>query len=282
MAALSLSQVWSSLAMDTVFLETDMKAAWIALLDAGSSSSSERHEGAAGAGEGAGAARGSREIVDKMLVDCHGRQNEAWGAECDRALYFDSVLEKIDSSSSNSSFASAADVTITPEETRRQQETLDSAANEVAAVPAGKLPFSTFFHEYAVPRRPVLLLSGKDVVDEIVVDATSTGLAGGDAQGTPPHLNPDPAEFATDTQADKERRLPAHERLLRSLDACLPYPVDPTAASDKVDGPLCACQSMLEDLPVPLHVSEDFAQRFRGRDVLTMEEHPDVERFVSG
>lgn len=278
MAALFISQARSTLAMNTVFLETDMRAAWIALLEAGSSSSSGRHEGGGAGAQGGG----PREIVDKMLVDCHGRQNGAWGAECDRALYLDSVLEKVEGSGSNA-FASATGTTIAPEEEHREQEALYSAANEIAAMPAGKLPFSTFFHEYAVPGRPVLILSGHGVDGK--GGGMPTDLTGEDASENPPHLDLDHADVATDTlpqQTEKERQSCAHERVLSSIDACLPYPVNTTAAVGTVDGPLRACQSILEDFPVPLYVAEDFSQRFRGQDVLPMDEHPAVERFVSG
>lgn len=225
-----------SLAMHTLFLETNMRAAWPLLLGAGST-----HEG------------GPRGVLEAMLTDCHDRKSGAWGAECDRAMYLESVLEKFES-----------DVV------EGEQRASDSVANEVAIVPAEHLPFSAFFLEYALSRRPV-----------IISDGTGDGETGrpidqNHLTGKHHPLDPDIAE---NTLSSEGRSL-VDDRLLEKLSTCLPYP-DSTAGT--VEGTLWACQtSGLENLSVPLYVAGDFAQRFRRKDVLPPGKHLDVQRFVSG
>lgn len=265
----------STLAIHTAFLETDMRVAWAALLDAGSSSSGD-----------------PREIVNTMLADCHGRKNGGWGAECDRALYLESVLKEVGSigsiGSSSSSGAGAGgslggldtNATDVADEEWQQRAALDSAANDIAVVSAEHLPFSTFFHEYAVPRRPVVIRSGRSDCGDAIVD-----IASGEEQENLSHRGLDPADDAADTLQEHEHGLGVDESLLSAINACMPYPVGPTGSggADTVEGPLRAChESLLESLVVPLQVSEDFAQRFRGQGVLPVREHADVERFVSG
>ncbi|CAM9763677.1 unnamed protein product [Ectocarpus sp. 12 AP-2014] len=259
-----------ALAAHTVFLETNMKEAWNALLSAGSSSSKSTSSGGGGA----------REIVDTMLADCHGRKSEGWGAECDRALYLESVLKKIDSSSSaGSTFATGAGAANDDTQQQQQQQVaLDSAANEIAVISEAELPFSAFFHEYAVPRRPVAILSG----------GGGAGGSGKSADAMDGEERDDLGDQAMDTvhtaqQDGKEEngQQRVQDQILSRIESCLPHSVDPALGT--VDGPLRACHdSLLESLPVPRYASEDFVQRFRGQDVLPVGEHAEVERFVSG
>lgn len=277
MTTVFLSSIHIAVAVHIVFLETNMRAAWTALLDVNSSSSIGRNSGAEG-----GVAR---DIVDVMLADCHSRKSTDWDSECDRALYLESVLTKVDSTSSSIPITDVDPASIEAEE-RQQRMRLESAANEIAIVPAAHLSYSAFFHEYAVPRRPVVILS----------EASSGGGAGGDGkpanpvsreqQGNSIYDDGDPADHATDFQRRTEDAQPGRDddALLRAeLDACLPYPVYQTGtAASTVEGPLRDCHdSLLERLLVPLHVSEDFAQRFRRENVLPVGEHAVVERFVS-
>ncbi|CAN0209109.1 unnamed protein product, partial [Ectocarpus sp. 13 AM-2016] len=255
-----------ALATHTVFLETNMKEAWNALLSAGSSSSNSTSSGGGGA----------REIVDTMLADCHGRKSEGWGAECDRALYLESVLKKIDSSSSaGSTFATGAGPATNDTQQQQQQVALDSAADEIAVISEVELPFSAFFNEYAVPRRPVAILSG----------GGGAGGSGKSADATDGEERDDLGNQAMDTaQQDGEEengQQRVQDLILSGIESCLPHSVDP--AFGTVDGPLRACHdSLLESLPVPRYASEDFVQRFRGQDVLPVGEHAEVEHFVSG
>lgn len=255
-----------ALATHTVFLETNMKEAWTALLSAGSSSSNSSSSGGGGA----------REIVDTMLADCQGRKSEGWGAECDRALYLESVLKKIDSSSSaGSTFATGAGAAAEDTQHQQQQVALDSAANEIAVVSEAELPFSAFFHEYAVPRRPVAILSG----------GGGAGGSGKPADAADGEEQGDLGDQAMDTAQQDGKEENGQQRvqdlILSGIESCLPHSVDPALGT--VDGPLRACHdSLLESLPVPRYASEDFVQRFRGQDVLPVGEHTEVERFVSG
>lgn len=239
-----------------VFLEKDIRVAWAALLGADKNNGSSEWDATGG---------GSRGVVNAMLADCHGRKSGAWGAECDRALYLKSVLNKIDDSSAASTSIDAASAS-------DDEAQLESSANDVAVVSGAHLPFSAFFHEYAVPRRPVILSesSGSDYP----VDQTSS-----EEQGYSSDDHRNPAD-----QQDKRHGVRTDGGLLGEIDACLPYPVDPTgAAAVTAAGPLRACpDALLGNLLVPLHVSEDFVQRFRARDVLPIRDHAEVEHFVSG
>lgn len=278
--------LWSiqfAVAVHTVFLETDMRAAWTALLDANtsnsSSSSSRWDSGAAGGG--------AREIVDVMLADCHSRKSRDWDTECDRALYLESVLEKVDSTSSRSTTTGVDPASLAGEE-RKQQARLESAANEIAVVPAAQLPFSAFFHEYAVPRRPVVMLSEGSSSSEASGDGTPVDPTSTEEYGDSSRDYGDPTDHATDfpQQIEDAPRGRDDDTLLGAVNACLPYPVHETGsamATGTVEGPLRDChEPLFENLLVPLHMSEDFAQRFRGQNVLPEGEHPEVERFLSG
>ncbi|CBN79374.1 conserved unknown protein [Ectocarpus siliculosus] len=211
-----------------------------------------------------------------MLADCHGRKSEGWGAECDRALYLESVLKKIDSSSSaGSTFATGAGAAAEDTQQHQQQVALDSAANEIAVVSEAELPFSAFFHEYAVPRRPVAILSG----------GGGAGGSGKPADATDGEEQGDLGDQAMNTaQQDGEEengQQRVQDLILSGIESCLAHSVDPALGT--ADGPLRACHdSLLESLPVPRYASEDFVQRFRGQDVLPVGEHAEVERFVSG
>lgn len=269
-----------AVAVHTAFLETNMRAAWTALLDANSSSNSGWDSGAAGGG--------AREIVDAMLADCHSRKSSDWDAECDRAMYLESVLERVDNTSSRSA-TTGIDPANAGDEERQQQARLESAANEIAVVPAAHLPFSAFFHEYAVPRRPVVMLSEGSSGDGASDDSRPVDPASRKEQGDSSYDHVDRADHATDfprQMEDAQRSRDDDDALLSAVDACLPYPVHKTGATTTagaVEGPLHDCrESLLENLLVPLHVSEDFAQRFRGQSVLPVGEHADVKRFVSG
>ncbi|CAM9548555.1 unnamed protein product [Ectocarpus sp. 4 AP-2014] len=257
-----------ALATHTVFLETNMEGAWTALLSAGSSSSNSTSSGGGGA----------REIVDTMLADCHGRKSEGWGAECDRALYLESVLKKIDSSSSSGSTFATGAGTAAEDTQQQQQVALDSAADEIAVISEAELPFSAFFHEYAVPRRPVAILSGGGGAGGSGKPADA---ADGEEQGDPDDQAMKTAHTAQQDGEEENGQQRVQDLILSGIESCLPHSVDPALGT--VDGPLRACHdSLLESLPVPRYVSEDFVQRFRGQDVLPVGERAEVERFVSG
>eukprot|EP00752_Nemacystus_decipiens_P004507 g4115.t1 len=258
-----------------------MRAAWAALLDANSSSGGGWDSGAAGGG--------AREIVDVMLADCHSRKTRDWDAECDRALYLEAVLEKVDSSSTSSrGSTTGVDPASLAGVQQQQQARLESAANEIAVVPAAQLPFSTFFQEYAVPRRPVVMLSEGRSCGGARDDDAPVSLPSREEQGGSSRDNGDPADHATDfAQMKDAQRGRDDDALLRAaVDACLPYPVHQTGSTTAVGTvgvPLRDChEPLLENLLVPFHVSEDFAQRFRGQNVLPVEQHAEVERFLSG
>lgn len=243
-----------------------MRVAWEALLDEGS-----ELEGGPG------------ELVGAMLEECHGRRSGEWSSECDRALYLQSVLDKVINA------AAFFELSAVEEEEEEEQQLigLDSVAREIPVVPAAQLPFSAFFLEYAVPRRPVIVSGeaggGGGGDDDTTATAappsatTSTAdkdILRGKEQDLRPHHHVDENAFL------KQRNL-IDKGLVDSVAACLPYAVDSTAGT--VEGPLRACSSsILESVPVPLQVTEDFAQRFRNADVLPLVEHPDVGRFLSG
>lgn len=275
-----LSPIQFAAAVHTVFLETNMRAAWTALLETSSSSNNS-----SGWGSGAATGGGAREIVDEMLAGCNSRKSTDWDAACDRALYLESVLVKIESTSSRSATTGVDPASVADEE-RQQQARLESAANEITVVPAADLPFSAFFHEYAVPRRPVVILSegsgGGASGDDTPADPGSR-----EDQGDSSHDDGDPADHATDLprQMEGAQRGRDDGTLLNAVNACLPYAAHQAGAATAagtVEGPLRDChEPLLENLLVPLHVSEDFAQRFRGQSVLPVGEHAEVESFVS-
>ena len=238
--------------MPSIFLEADVRVAWASLLDEGS-----KLEGGPG------------ELVGAMLEECHGRRSGRWSAECDRALYLQSVLEKVNNV--------AAFVQRSVEE--EQQLGLDSAAREIVVVPSAQLPFSAFFLEYAVPRRPVIISGEAGDGDDATATAPSATTADKDIlSGKEQDLR---SHVDSDENAFLRQRTLVDKGLVNNVAACLPYPVDSTAGT--VEGPLRACSSsVLDSVPIPFQVTEDFAQRFRSEDVLPVVEHPDVERFLSG
>lgn len=244
-----------------------MRVGWEALLDEGS-----KLEGGPG------------ELVGAMLEGCHDRgRSGGWSTECDRALYLQSVLEKV---SDAAAFLQRS--VVVGEEDEQQLFGLNSAAREIAVVPSAQLPFSAFFLEYAVPRRPVILsgeAGGGDDATTAVSGATATAaadskdiLGGTERQDTRSHHH----HAGSDENASlKQRALPVDKGLVDSVAACLPYPVGSTSGT--VEGPLRACSgSVLDSVPIPFQVTEDFAQRFRNEDVLPLAEHADVEHFLSG
>lgn len=258
-----------SVAINPVFLETNMKIAWIALLAEG-----DRHMG------------GPRGLLDVMLKDCHGRRSEAWGAECDRALYLEAAFE-------NAAQSSTASIpTLSPVvEGEGRQRTVPPRAEDIAAAEPGMLPFSSFFLEYAVPRRPVIM--SRQRVDEAGqwIFSRGTTLADTGAKVTTDVTDEDHASEEKQQSRPASSRSSGDEqwiidgRLLNILTACVPYPAggDSTAGEGTAERPLSLCKkSVLENLSVPLYVAGDFVQRFRRQGVLPPEDHPEVERFVSG
>lgn len=238
-----------------------MRVAWATLVDEGG-----KLEGGAGG------------LVGEMLEECHGRKSGRWGAECDRALYLQSVLEKINNAAAFSGLAGV-------EEEEELQMGVDSAARYIPVVPAAQLPFSAFFLEYAVPRRPVIIPGeaggdGATAVDPTSATAGDKDIPTGEEQDfvRSDHQDSDENAFP------KQRNLNLVDKILvDSLAACLPYPADDDSAAGAVEGPLRACNnSVLESVPIPFQVTEDFAQRFRSEDVLPEAEHPGVESFLSG
>lgn len=259
------------MAMNPVFLETNMKAAWTTLLAEG-----DRHVG------------GVRGLLDVMLRDCHGRRSEAWGAECDRALYLEAALEN----AAQSSTAPKPTLSRVVEgEDRQRTVSRHPKAGDIAVAEPGRLPFSSFFLEYAVPKRPVILSRQRvDDAGELIFSSgitmgetgakTTTDVTDEDHASGGKH-QPQPAVSAS--SGDDQWII--NGRLLDILTACVPYPAggDSTAGGGTVERPLSLCKkSVLENLSVPLYVTGDFAQRFRRQGVLPPEDHPEVERFVSG
>lgn len=212
-----------------------------------------------------------------MLEGCHGRGSGEWSAECDRALYLQSVLEKVDNAAAFPGPAAPA----VEEELRTR---LYSAARYTPVVPAAQLPFSTFFLEYAVPRRPVII-SGETGGGSDATTAAPTSIitadtdsSTGEEQNFVRSYHEDSSENAFPKQRDRNI---TNKILMDNLAACLPYPADDSIAG-AVEGPLRACNSsILESLPIPSQVTEDFAQRFRNEGVLAEAEHPGVESFLS-
>lgn len=240
--------------MSSIFLEADVRVGWETLLDEGS-----KLEGGPG------------EIVGAMLEECHGRgRGGGWSAECDRALYLQSVLEKVSNT--------AAFFQRSVEEDGDRQFGLGSATRKIAVVPSAQLPFSAFFLEYAVPRRPVIISGEARGGDDAMAAVPGATAAATDNKDI---LSGKDQQDSDENASWKQRTLLGDKGLMDSVAACLPYPVDSTAGT--VEGPLRACDSsVLDSLPIPLQVTEDFAQRFRNEDVLPLVEHPGVERFLSG
>lgn len=239
-----------------------MRVGWEALLDEGN-----KLEGGPG------------EVVRAMLEGCHGRgRSGGWSVECDHALYLQSVLEKVND-------AAAFLQRSVGEEDEQQLFGLDSAAREIAVVPSARLPFSAFFLEYAVPRRPVIIAGGAGGGDDARAAAPgATAAADGKdiLGGTERQDSRSHHHAGLDENASlKQRTLLTDKGLVDSVAACLPYPVGSTSGT--VEGPLRACSSsVLDSVPIPFQVTEDFAQRFRNEDVLPLVEHADVEHFLYG
>lgn len=245
------------MAMHAVFLETDMRAAWEALQNEGT-----RHE------------EGPRHLVQAMKADCHGREDRAWSAECDRALYLESVLEVSDAATAvlltNSHQPSSG---IVP--AREHQRLLHSGLKDVPVMPAASLPFSTFFLEYAVPRCPVAI-SKDGSVEGVALPVDDV-----DDNGNKDYSASDAISSASTVAVLPEQRFAVDEGLLDMITVCLPL-LDEASTSGVAEGSLSGCpDAVLENLPISRYSAGDFVQRFRGDDVLPTEEHAGVESFTS-
>lgn len=272
---LSSLPVTLSLPVHPVFLETNMKAAWTALLAEG-----DRHQGGAGG------------LLDAMLRDCHGRRSEAWGAECDRALYLEAVLDNAAQLSATPIIPTLPHAAVDGGD--EEQRTAQPRAEDIAVVESGMLPFSSFFLGYAVPKRPVILSQQRG--EELIISGNSTSPAGeSDAKTTTAGIIDEDPPTSSGEKVQSQPATPSSSsgyedwivngRLVDLVAACAPYPDDgePADGGGTVERSLSLChKSVLENLPVSLYVAGDFAQRYRRQGVLPPEDIPEVERFVSG
>lgn len=251
-------------ATPSIFLETDIRGAWATLITEG-----KKHEG------------GAWGLVQAMSADCSTRESSTWDTACDRAMYLETVLKK-------KVVAAAAErpqIYRDPlgEEEEEWRELQGKAADLIEVVPASNMSFSSFFLDFAVPRRPVVLLSGEaqpgfDVEDSETVASKTQYNNNSD-------LSSSEQDFSTpgDPVGSVEGALPNnHFSMGSNMLACAPRAEDSVAAGT-VEGVLRDCpESVLASFVVPPHVAGDFTQRFRKQGVLPMQDLPAVENFVSG
>lgn len=271
-------------AIHPIFLETNMRDAWTALLEGGGSS--KDHEGAG-------------QLIEAMLIDCHRRASDAWGRECDRALYLEAVLERIERDAAAAKLPAGAETDL---------------AGEEIAVASQALPFSKFFLEYAVPRRPILLPlhpdagggrgdggSGLTNIDDQEGIEQTRGISSDNVAGVTASNQDDVVsrpDYGEEEGRDSSSSFPSAPSpagstaptsgtydtnssvLLDLIAACVPNRVD---AAGTAEGPLRHCsEALLEVLVVPPYVAADFVQRVGGRDILAVDDYLEVERFASG
>lgn len=253
--------------MNPFSLETDMKAAWSTLLDVGD-----------------GGFQVAKGIIGEMLEDCNGQSSAAWGKECDRALYLEAVLGRAISTATS---GGAMDVSEDKEATPHAQD---------VAVVSDTLPFSTFFLEYAVLRRPVIfpqqpLLTSRPIVESgeeetIAADdgedmsrVENRGNAGRGNEGDPLAWS-STSPFNSAATTIKASVL-FDQEVLDLVADCIPYREGELTGT--ADGPLRPCEAtLLETLAVPRYVAADFVQRFRVGESMPAKDHPEVEQFTSG
>ncbi|CAM9773789.1 unnamed protein product, partial [Discosporangium mesarthrocarpum] len=219
------------LGMHPVFLETNMRAAWTALLDEG-----QGYDGA-------------EELLRVMMEDCHSSDKEGfWGRPCDRAVYLEGVLKQAVAATASR---------------RYDGDVHDQDLQQVTDIPEApeNLSFSSFFLEYAVPGLPVVLLedlvrsTGGNVTD---VDTGTPAVENlGDPNGTTSSSS-DHSVFSSSPYFDLDHTL----ELLR---LCTPYTSVGMATSES----LIKCdESLLEKLAAPSYAKANFAQRYQAADVL--------------
>lgn len=248
-----------------MFLEMDMRDAWGALINEGKT----HEEGAWG-------------LVQAMLADCSTREGSTWDTGCDRAMYLETVM-KMKAASDAAERRQIYRDPLDEEMEEEWRELQGKAADPIEVVLASNLSFSSFFLAFAVSRRPVILLSGEAQRDFEVEDSNTTG------SKTQYNINSDLSsseqDFPTpdDPVQSNEGSLPNdHFSVGSNMAACAPRAED-SAAAGTVEGLLRDCPaSVLASFVVPPHVAGDFTQRFRKQGVLSKQDLPAVERFVSG
>lgn len=282
----------AAFAVHPIFLETDMRAAWSALLSVGGREDYKQ----------------ARELVNEMLEDCHGRATAVWGEECDRVLYLEAVLDR----------ATAAPGATTANVSKEEQGIIangiggDNVADAASAAQAQEvtkvseaLPFSTFFLEFAVPRRPVIF-----PMEDRQVFAGTAALDIESEQRAPPAVSTgamdDPEEKMSHGENQSEKNYSSRsstsrsdsasatttavieddvsdQRVLDVLTECVPYP-KAEKSPGTANGPLRTCDAgvLLERLTVPRYVVADYVQRFRAKDIVPAQYHQDIEKFASG
>lgn len=252
-----------------IFLESDMRAAWVALLGEG-----RGHEGA-------------RDLIDGKLIECHSSESHTWGRECDHALYLDDVLERAYSAATAPALPRAVD------------DGFSIAAN-ITAVSQEDVAFSAFFVRYAVTRRPVLLFlpsdcsigalyqkleeqstssdrDGKKTIEDESKDHESMGRHHGDAGDS--SFTP-LSDNILGTTGSIHNGCFVDQLSLDLLSACVPYEGEAARSAER---PLRFCNNgLLQALPIPPHIASDFVQRSGRNNILTSEDQRNVERFVAG
>lgn len=264
-----------ALATHDIFLETDMRVAWMGLLEKG--------RGYEGAGE----------LLDGTLAECHSRANNKWGEECDHAFYLQTVLQQA---------SRAAETTSSPQ----VLEDPSIARPQIPVESQESLPFSAFFARYAVPRHPVIItgesrsaigvnnqqedgiLAQQGFSDRDEADGSDqktrnvTGTEQSPDRDGALHLSPsDSPDSPLTTRAISQSggtTLDSHAFEL--LTACVSHESEEVKMAAE---PLRFCgNELLSSWTLPAHVSADYVQRYRLRDVLPEDEHAEVERFVAG
>lgn len=258
-------------ATDEIFRITDVGASWQVLLDRG-----RGHEGA-------------QEIVHKHITACHSELSGDWGQECDRAQYLEAVLRRVSSVAFGASSLSLA-------------EDQTAAAVEVPLESRDALSFFSFFVQYALPRRPVLLYGGSyasmksmgskreeskqqgrpedsgGIVDE-AQDSRARGLPHSSSDSPSESLSARHGVETEDVDVVYASLLDPH--MLELVMDCAPYEDEGAATAER---PLRLCSAdLLNELRVPEYVVADYVQRWRrSTESLAEDDLGELEHFVLG
>lgn len=246
-----------------MFLKMDVRDAWAALITEG-----ETHE------------EGAWGLVQAMLADCSTREGSTWDTECDRAMYLETVVKKKVASAAAAKSPQIYRDSLGEEKEKEWREFQGEAVDPIEVVLASNLSFLSFFLDFAVSRRPVILLSGEAQRDFEVEDPKTTGSKTQFKSNS--NLSSSEQDFPTPYDLIEGSLPNGHFSVDSNVVACAPRAEDSVAAGT-VEGLLRDCPaSVLESFVVPPHVTGDFTQRFRKQGVLPKRELPAVERFVSG
>ncbi|CAM9889013.1 unnamed protein product, partial [Choristocarpus tenellus] len=196
-----------------------------------------------------------------MMEDCHAgeeREEGSWGRACDRAAYLEGVLSQALAASTKYSIGEG-----------REMGLIDQIP-----VASENMSFSSFFMDYAVGGRPIILLedlinTSDHSVNEVGDVSLGTGeeAASSSSSSASPSLPPSmPISAGTD-------------HVLELLLSCVRYE---NPRVDTAEQLLSSCdKSLLEAIVTPSYASADFVQRYQEPDVLPLEKHQAVRKYLS-